>query len=102
MARVYFNGIGNISLNRDIFSFSLDDTYQSKGGKLNKSIVIELVTDLEAAEGICNFLLEEIRKIKQLKEESSKCENEKETSASEVEKPEVGIKLAMSNHNHSD
>lgn len=102
MARVYFNGIGGVSFNGSLFSFSLDDTYQLKGGKLNKSMVIELITELEAAEGICNFLLEEINKIKQLQEEKSISQDEKEAFVSEVEKPEVGIKLAMSQHNHFD
>ena len=64
MSRVYVNGVGNISFNGTFFSFALDDTYQAKNGALNKGVVIELVTELEAAEGICHFLLEEIQKIR--------------------------------------
>ena len=105
MSRVYFNGVGGISFNGKFLSFVLDDTYSVKNGGTNKSAVIELITELDAAEGVCKYLLEEISKIK-LMEEDQKNNLTKKTDKigndTISSRPPVGIKIPMSKHDHSE
>ena len=62
MTRVYFNGIRNIASNGSTISFLLDDTYENKTAGVQKKDVIEVITELDAAEGIFQYLLDEIKK----------------------------------------
>ena len=105
MSRVYFNGVGRISFNGTFLSFVLDDTYQDQSGTPNKTAVTELITELDAAEGICKYLLEEISKIKEIqkrqKTDPIKLGNT-EGSDDLLERPPVGAKISMSKHDHSD
>ena len=64
MTRIYFNGIKNISSNGSTISFVLDDTYETKNNGIKKDEVIEVITELEAAENIFRYLLYEITAIK--------------------------------------
>lgn len=66
MSRVYFNGVSQISYNGRMISFVLDDTYKKGMSDPTKNQVIELISELEAAEGVCRYLLNEIEKIKSL------------------------------------
>ena len=105
MSRIYFNGIGRITFNGTFLSFVLDDTDKGKSGAPHKTAVIELITELDAAEGICKYLLEEISKIKEIQktqENNSIKVNNAIDDDNVMERPPVGAKIPMSNHDHTD
>ena len=106
MSRTYINGVGRVSFNGTLLSFVLDDTFQEKSGAANKTAVIELITELEAAEGICRYLLEEISKIKKIKNTPVKNDNIDSNIADDStvsdDRPPIGTKILMSKHDHSN
>ena len=105
MSRVYFNGVGRISFNGTFLSFVLDDTDQGEFGAPNKTAVIELITELDAAEGICKYLLDEISKIKEIQrtQENNPVKKQNSTDGDDImERPPVGAKIPMSKYDHSD
>ena len=102
MARVYFNGVGNVSFNGTLLSFVLDDTSKKSNGAVDKDSVVALITELDSAEGIFSFLLDEIKKIKKVQgvnlDRSNVMDEEKRSEA----KPPSGIQITMTSHKHSD
>jgi hypothetical protein len=106
MSRTYINGVGRVSFNGTFLSFVLDDTFQEKSGATNQTAVIELITELEAAEGICRYLLEEISKIKKIKNTPVKNDNIDSNIADDStvsdDRPPIGTKILMSKHDHSN
>jgi hypothetical protein len=72
MSRVYFNGVSQVSFNGHLLSFALDDVFQRPNSANEKAIVIELISELETAEGVCRYILAEIEKIKQLSQTSER------------------------------
>lgn len=66
MSRVYFNGVSQLAFNGQMLSFVLDDTYKKAFSETEKIQVVELISELEAVEGVCRYLLAEIEKIKML------------------------------------
>jgi len=106
MSRTYINGVGRVSFNGTFLSFVLDDTFQEKSGATNQTAVIELITELEAAEGICRYLLEEISKIKKIKNTPVKDENTDSNIADGTtvsdDRPPISTKILMSKHDHSN
>lgn len=71
MPRIYFNGIKNISSNGATISFVLDDTYETKSSGVKRDEVIEVITELEAAENIFKYLMDEISEIKSIQNQSN-------------------------------
>ena len=106
MSRTYINGVGRVSFNGTFLSFVLDDTFQEKSGATNQTAVIELITELEAAEGICRYLLEEISKIKKIRNTSVKNENIDSNITDDAieadERPPISTKILMSKHDHNN
>ncbi|MDA9960057.1 hypothetical protein N9D19_00795 [Planktomarina temperata] len=105
MSRMYFNGVSRISFNGKFLSLVLDDTYQDKSGIANKTTVIELLTELEAAEAICKYLLDEISTIKEMKkmeEKDSIAEDAYKGKDASPTRPPVGSRISVSKYNHSD
>ena len=102
MTRTYFNGVGQISSNGITISFVLNDTYDTKPQGIIKNNVIELITELEAAEGTFEYLLTEIKKIKSSRANDGEAidapvTRSKETSKNRKSKrPPVGRKIDMS------
>ena len=103
MSRIYFNGVSNLSFNGSMLSFALDDTYQNSSGKVEKGKVIELMSDLNSVEGICNYLLGEIEKIKTLEGNTTKRDNEASKSAKLEDnvKLKLGKKISSSSVSHN-
>lgn len=106
MTRVYFNGIRNIASNGSTISFLLDDTYENKTSGVQKKDVIEVITELDAAEGIFQYLLDEINKIKQFQITSPNLKDQqailrKPVVNSEInDRPPVGRKLKINKLDH--
>ena len=57
-----------MSFNGSLFSFELEDKYQNSKGEIGVNSVSNLVTEIESAEKILHFLLDEIIKIRNLQE----------------------------------
>ena len=106
MSRTYINGVGRVSFNGTFLSFVLDDTFQEKSGATNQTAVIELITELETAEGICRYLLEEISKIKKIRNTPVKNENIDSNIADVLtvsdDRPPISTKILMSKHDHNN
>ena len=100
MNRTYFNGVGNISSNGTVLSFVFDDTYQSAGAGAKKNPVIELITELDTAEGICKYLLAEINKIKALNKPDTLKVSEDINVVDKEPKLKLGLKIASSKPDH--
>ena len=102
MTRTYFNGVEQISSNGNTISFVLNDTYDTRPHGTVKNNVIELITELEAAEGTFEYLLTEIKKIKSIRANDGQVSDApstipKETSKNKKSKrPPVGRKIDMS------
>ena len=64
MSRVYFNGVSQVSFNGRMLSFVLDDTYKIGKSEPTRAPVVELISELEAVEGVCRYLLVEIERMK--------------------------------------
>ena len=91
--------------NGKFISFVLDDTYEARSGPPNKSNTVELITDLEAAEGICKYLLNEIDKIKQGAPTVSPPPNptsQENYNDSKKEKPSIRSTIGVSSSSHQD
>ena len=102
MSRVYFNGVGNVSFNGTLLSFVLDDTNKNNNSSVNKDAVVGLITELDSAEGIFNFLLDEIKKIKEFQETSLNRLNAVDEKEVVKGRPPSGMKIMMSGHDHSE
>lgn len=105
MGRRYFNGINSVVYNGKFLSFVLDDTYEARKGSPNKSTTVELITDLEAAEGVCKYLLSEIDKIKQsaLKEPPlERLPSKENVSEPKKDKPSIRSTIGVSSSSHQD
>ena len=68
LSRKYFNGVRNVSFNGSLFSFELEDKFQNSKGEIGVNSVSNLVTEIDSAEKILQFLLDEISKIRNLQE----------------------------------
>ena len=103
MTRTYFNGVGQIASNGNTISFVLNDTYETKPQGTVKNNVIELITELEAAEGTFEYLLKEIKKIKSIRANDGQVTDAPAIRTQETSKdkksnrPPVGRKIDMSN-----
>lgn len=91
MSRVYFNGVSHVSYNGHLLSFSLEDVFQKANSANEKAIVIELISELETAEGICRYILAEIEKIKQLSQVSDDKDEAGEKATSEDSEPNLKL-----------
>lgn len=91
MSRVYFNGVSGVAFNGHLISFLLDDTYQQGGAGLMKNSVVELISELEAVEGVCLYLLSEIGKMKQVAGQSAT----QETKVLPQSEPKDASKLTL-------
>ncbi len=96
MVRTYFNGVGQISSNGNTVSFIFNDTYELKSQGPVKKNVIELITELEVAEGAFEYLLSEIKKIKSLRQEkTSQVTIGNDLGRVEDARPPIGSKINM-------
>jgi len=102
MSRTYFNGVSQISYNGHLISFRLDDTYRQDNPERQKTIVIELISELDAVEGVCKYLLQEIEKIRNLSvSRTSSASNQEQTKSTNQETlMKLGPKLRMLNKEH--
>ena len=99
MTRVYFNGVGNINSNGKTISFILEDTIIYKNGEKQKKVISELITEVNTAEEIFKFLLEEINKIKSI--DNSKISNPEKPQRNKKNITEkLGRKIAQTNILH--
>ena len=99
MARQYFNGVRNLSFNGNLFSFELEDKYQNSKGEILTVKTTGLITELENAEKILQFLLHEINEIKKLKSQDEKQSDT--TNSSRKTKPDkVGRKVQVVGTEH--
>ena len=57
-----------MSFNGSLFSFELEDKFQNSKGEIGVNSVSNLVTEIDSAEKILQFLLDEISKIRNLQE----------------------------------
>lgn len=102
MSRLYFNGVSKISFNGRLLSFVIDDTYQKGLTETSKSEVVELISELEAVEGVCRYLLGEIEKIKiiSVHEEHIAPEAEDQKLSQEKGELKLGPRLAQVRFDH--
>jgi hypothetical protein len=102
MARHFFNGISNLSFDGQFFSFSLDDTYQTKQREVKKEIVVNLISDLETVENVCKFIVEEISTIKKTKNVSETNQLDKPKNKDRLKRSKTRLKLKTLDKEHSD
>ena len=109
MARKHINGVRNINSNGITFSFILEDTYETKNDGIMSSDVAHIITELDAAENIFSYLLDEIKKIKKITTDNSPTpsqglkrtqEVEGATIGNELVRPPLGKKLSVLKSDH--
>ena len=100
MNRVYINGVHNINFDGKKLSFSLTDTFQKNSGEIVRNEIFNCLTDLEVAEEICNFLIGEIEKIKNLNSNSRKNTFKKTQPQTKKSKPPVGKRILPVDFSH--
>lgn len=111
MNRTYINGVRNVQSNGVTISFVLEDAQQSKSDGLQKSDIIHVITEIDAAEGIFRFLLDEIEKIKGLDKQisnrflndhSQRPQQDNLNEYTNSKKPPLGKKLNVLKSDHTD
>lgn len=111
MNRTYVNGIRDVQSNGVTISFILEDALQTKSNGLQKSDIIHVITEIDAAEGIFRFLLDEIEKIKGLDngpskpfldDQSQHSHQDNSNKKANNKKPPLGKKLNVLSSDHSD
>jgi hypothetical protein len=103
MSRQYFNGVSQVSYNGILFSFVITDSQRNSGSMEVKEKVVELISELEAVEGVCRYILGEIETIKNL---SAVGQNLKEVRSKDLQETEsefkIGLRLNSTSSEHGN
>lgn len=114
MTRTYFNGVSKVSSSGNTISFVIDDTSEYSKESVKKEEIIHLISEIDAVEGICRYMLSEIEKIKNFNQnnQDNLPEDLNQTIRTEKTKPSLeknkthplplGLKLKTSDADHLD
>ena len=101
MARVFVNGVSNFSSDSKTVSFAFDDTHHNGAGLVQKNIVFEIICDIEAAEGMLSYLLQQVKNVKDKNLLTTDTSNKKEAKITDKKnKQSLGRKLGVSSDEH--
>lgn len=101
VARHYFNGVKRLSYNGNQFSFQLEDIYTTGNGEIVSEAVISLAEELDNAENILKYLLNEIEKIREVVPSKMTPENKKNHEPDQHHDPKLGKKIKAVSFEHS-